>query len=124
DALHVTTALCRHCARKNRRRPAENSPSRCRQHHRRVWLMTTTYDGRPYPTISAYLYYEDLAAALDWLADAFGLRERMRDAQPDGSLGHCEMEYGDSVVMFGSPPGFRSPAKTGVVPFGMYVHVD
>ena len=30
------------------------------------------------PRITPYLYYKDVAGALDWLARAFGLRERMR----------------------------------------------
>jgi uncharacterized glyoxalase superfamily protein PhnB len=84
----------------------------------------TEYGGMHYPTVSPYMYYEDLAAALDWLAKAFGFTERMRDTQADGSVGHCEMAYGDSVIMFGSPPGFRSPAHGGSVSVGVHVHVD
>jgi uncharacterized glyoxalase superfamily protein PhnB len=82
------------------------------------------YDGRHYPTVSPYIYYEDLPAALDFLEAAFGCLERMRDVQPDGTLGHCELECGDSVLMFGSPPGFKNPAHTGQVTVGIYVHVD
>jgi uncharacterized glyoxalase superfamily protein PhnB len=84
----------------------------------------TEYDGRHYPTISPYVLYEDLGAALDFLAAAFGLVERMRDIHPDGTLGHCEMACGDSVLMFGSPPGYENPAHTGHVSVGIYVHVD
>src|SRR3954466_10166883 len=86
--------------------------------------MTNEYSSRRYPTMSAYLYYEDVGAALQFLTDAFGLQERMRDVRPDGSLGHCQMAYGDSVVMLGGVPEHRSPDRTGLVPFGMYVHVD
>src|SRR5215831_19754561 len=82
------------------------------------------YDGRRYPTVSAYLFYEDLPAALDFLAEAFGFEERMRDTRPDGTLGHCEMQCGDSVLMFGSPPGYENPAHSGHVSVGIYVHVD
>lgn len=84
----------------------------------------TDYDGRHYPALSPYLYYENLGAALDWLVAVFGFTERMRDARPDGSLGHCEIEHDGAVVMLGSPPGFESPAHTGRAPFGIYVHVD
>jgi len=82
------------------------------------------YGGMHYPTVSPYLYYEDLAAALEFLAAAFGFKERIRDTRPDGTLGHCEMEYGDSVLMFGSPPGYRNPAHAGHVSVGIYVHVE
>jgi uncharacterized glyoxalase superfamily protein PhnB len=84
----------------------------------------TDYDGRPYPPLSPYMYYEDAGAAVDWLVAAFGLTERMRDVHPDGSIGHCEVEHDGGVVMIGAPPGFESPDRTGRAPFGIYVHVD
>ena len=84
----------------------------------------TEYGGRQYPTVSPYLFYEDLPAALDFLTKAFGFVERLRDTRPDGTIGHCEMTCGESVLMFGSPPGFENPAHTGQVSVGIYVHVD
>ena len=84
----------------------------------------TTYDTRTYPTISPYLYYEDGAAALEWLPTAFGLTERMRSAADDGTVVHAELELGDAVVMLGCPPGHRSPKRSGERQFGIYVHVD
>lgn len=57
------------------------------------------------------LSYEDCAAALDWLTRAFGFRERMRLAQPDGRIGHAEMETEHGVIMLASgPAGYESPA--------------
>jgi PhnB protein len=82
------------------------------------------YGGQRYPTVCPYLFYEDLPAALDWLGEAFGFIERMRDVQPDGSLGHCEMTFGDAVIMMGSPPNRTSPAHLASVTVGLYVHVD
>src|SRR3954470_1639966 len=73
------------------------------------------YGGHTYPTISAYLLYEDVGAALDFLAHAFDFTERMRNLNPDGSLSHCEMAYGDSVIMLGNPPNYRGPAKLGAI---------
>jgi PhnB protein len=83
----------------------------------------TEYGGYSYPAVSAYLYYEDVGAALDFLAKAFDFSERMRNVNPDGSLSHCEMAYGDSVIMMGSPPNYRSPARLGAVTVGIHVHV-
>jgi uncharacterized glyoxalase superfamily protein PhnB len=85
-------------------------------------VTTSHWDG--FPTISAYVYYEDAGAAMDWLIETFGFTERMRGVQPDGSLGHCELSHGNSVLMIGGPPGHQSPARTGHVPFGLYVLVD
>jgi len=57
------------------------------------------------PRITPYLLYEDLGGALDWLAKAFGLRERLRQAGPDGKPTHAEMTLGDDgVVLMGGPP--------------------
>ena len=76
-----------------------------------------------YPTICAYLYYDD-PRALDWLVDVFGFTVRMRDVRPDGSLGHCELVLGDSVVMLGTPDGYRGPDADEPNRFGLFVHVD
>ena len=56
------------------------------------------------------LAYEDGFAALDWLSNAFGFRERTRMAGPDGQLAHGEMEAGDGIVMLATPtPQYQSP---------------
>src|SRR5689334_2270681 len=44
------------------------------------------------------LSYEDGIAALEWLAKAFGFRERTRMLWPDGRLSHGEMEAGDGLI--------------------------
>ena len=84
----------------------------------------TEYGGQQYPTLSPYVLYEDLPAALDFLVAAFGFTVRMRNENPDGTLSHCEMTVGDSVLMLGAPPNFQNPAHTGTVSVGMHVHVD
>ena len=61
------------------------------------------------PRITPYLFYEDVAGALAWLAKAFGFRERMRMPGPDGKIMHAEMEMADGVVMMGYPgPEYRN----------------
>jgi uncharacterized glyoxalase superfamily protein PhnB len=75
------------------------------------------HDGHHYPTVCTYLFYEDGAAALDFLTNAFGLKERMRSLQPDGSVG-------DGVVMVGCPPNQRTPSELGHITAGVYVLVD
>jgi len=77
------------------------------------------------PRITPYLYYEDVAAALAWLARAFGFRERLRMPGPDGSVMHAEMQLADGVVMMGRPgPDYRSPKRLGQVTQSLYVYVD
>jgi len=77
------------------------------------------------PRITPYLLYEDLAAALEWLANAFGLSERLRIAGPDGKPGHAEMTLADGVVMMGHPgPEYSSPKRHGHVCQLIYAYVD
>jgi uncharacterized glyoxalase superfamily protein PhnB len=76
-----------------------------------------------YPTLCPYIYYEDTAAALDWLSQAFGFRERLRTTTDDGEVGHAEMQVDEAVIMLGSPPNHKSPAHLGQVTVGMYVRV-
>lgn len=90
------------------------------------------------PRIVPMLSYEDAAAALDWLAEAFGFRERTRMTDSEGRIGHAEMELGDGIIMLATPTAdYQSPKhhaevceaarKWSAVPFvidGVYVTVD
>lgn len=77
------------------------------------------------PRISSCLYYRDVAAAIDWLTTAFGLRERMRMPGSDGVIAHAEMEFADGVVMLGCPgPDYRNPSQLGGVTQSLYLYVD
>lgn len=80
------------------------------------------------PEIAPNVFYDDPAAALDWLAKAFGFTTRMSLPGPDGGVIHAEMEVGDSAIML-SPtsgnPAWRSPRSLGgAVTTGLYVYVD
>ena len=77
------------------------------------------------PRIVPYLYYEDVDAALPWMAKAFGLRERMRVPGPDGKVMHAEMEIDDGLVMMGCPgPEYRNPQHLGHATQSLYVYTD
>ncbi len=77
------------------------------------------------PRITPYLLYEDVASVLEWLAKAFGFRERMRLPGPDGKITHAEMELADGVIMMGCPgPEYQNPKRLGHVTQNLYVYVD
>jgi uncharacterized glyoxalase superfamily protein PhnB len=61
------------------------------------------------------LRYRDARAAIDWLAQAFGLRcQAVHDESADGSIVHAELRHGDGVVMLGSWRGeqdLRAPGQ-------------
>jgi uncharacterized glyoxalase superfamily protein PhnB len=64
---------------------------------------------RALPMIS----YENVAAAIDWLTEVFGFRERgERNTEADGTVSHAELELDGAVVMLGWPGlDYRGPAK-------------
>ena len=57
--------------------------------------------------------YEDTAAAIDWLTEAFGFREHgERYVMEDGTIGHAELELHGSVIMLATPtPDYLSPKR-------------
>jgi uncharacterized glyoxalase superfamily protein PhnB len=58
------------------------------------------------------LAYEDAAAAIDWLTEAFGFRERPdeRYTDADGTVTHAELERDGASVMLATPnPDYQSP---------------
>jgi len=69
----------------------------------------------PYKTtVTPYLLYEDVGAALAFLSQAFGFRERLRFVEPGGAISHAELEVGDALLFLGQPgAGYRNPKHTG-----------
>ncbi|OYW54987.1 MAG: hypothetical protein B7Y80_09085 [Hyphomicrobium sp. 32-62-53] len=45
--------------------------------------------------------YRDVAAAVDWLAGAFGFEKRSIITDPDGTVAYAELSYGRGIVMLG-----------------------
>jgi uncharacterized glyoxalase superfamily protein PhnB len=65
-----------------------------------------------YPAVIPMIAYENGPAAMDWLARAFGFRERTRMTTPDGRLSHGEMEAGDGLIMLATPsPHYHGPKR-------------
>jgi uncharacterized glyoxalase superfamily protein PhnB len=66
------------------------------------------------PRVTPYLHYEDCAAAIDWLSEAFGFREILRFTDVNGVVTHAELRLEDGLVFIGHPgPEYRSPKRTG-----------
>jgi uncharacterized glyoxalase superfamily protein PhnB len=51
--------------------------------------------------MSQSLFYQDPAAAIDWLCDAFGFELRLKVEGDAGEIVHSELTYGDGLVMVG-----------------------
>jgi uncharacterized glyoxalase superfamily protein PhnB len=72
-----------------------------------------------------YLLYEDCAAALGWLSEAFGFEEVLRYTGEQGYVNHAEMRVGDGLVYMGDPgDDYQNPKRVGHETVGIYVRVD
>ena|SRR5437773_688818 len=54
------------------------------------------------PRLYPSMRYRDAPAAIAFLKEAFGFREREVIANEDGTIAHAELSYGPSVLMLGS----------------------
>ncbi|MYW97351.1 glyoxalase [Amycolatopsis rubida] len=83
-------------------------------------------DNAGFRGIGPYLYYEDAAAALEWLAEAFGFTEVARYADEGGIVREAEMRAGDAPVsLHGADPGYwAEQGVPGPVGHMCIVYVD
>lgn len=55
-----------------------------------------------WPRITSALTYRDAPAAIDFLCKAFGFTVRLRVDGDAGRVEHCELDYGDGLLMLSS----------------------
>jgi PhnB protein len=76
-------------------------------------------------TVTPYLSVRDAAAAIEFYKNAFGAAEVTRMVQPDGRVGHAEINIGGARIMLADEfpeIGFRSPESLGGSP--LHIHLD
>lgn len=59
----------------------------------------------PWPRISSSLFYDDAAAAIDWLVQAFGFEVLLKIEGEGGRIEHSELLFGDGLIMVGQAGG-------------------
>ena len=80
-----------------------------------------------YHSITPYLTVEDAAEAIEFYGRAFGAEETVRMNGPDGSIGHAELQIGDSKVMLSDPfpqSSVRPPSERGGPTASIFLYVD
>jgi PhnB protein len=80
-----------------------------------------------YHTVTPYLIVNGGAAAIEFYKKAFGAREVFRMSQPDGKIGHAEIQIGDSRVMLADEVPemqHRSPKSLGGSPISILLYVE
>lgn len=53
-------------------------------------------------TVIPTLRYNDAAAAIEWLCDAFGFEEHLVVPGEDGTIVHAQLGFGNGMIMLGS----------------------
>jgi PhnB protein len=72
-----------------------------------------------YHSVTPYLVVDDAAKAIDFYQRAFGAKEIMRMATPNGKVSHAELQIGDSMIMLSEEmpgSGNKSPHTLGGSP--------
>lgn len=72
-----------------------------------------------YHSVCPFLIVNGAQELVDFLSAAFGATERERITRMDGSIGHAEVQIGDSVVMLTDATDQLPPR-----PSAFYVYVD
>ncbi len=82
------------------------------------------------PPCSPYLFYDDVAGAVRFLVEAFGLQERFVDRDEAGKVQHAQLGHRAGMVMLGATgahTGYRprrNPQALGGLNAGVYLFVD
>jgi uncharacterized glyoxalase superfamily protein PhnB len=53
-------------------------------------------------TVIPCLRYRNASAAIEWLCTAFGFNKQAVHANPDGTIAHAQLTFGNGMVMLGS----------------------
>jgi uncharacterized glyoxalase superfamily protein PhnB len=77
-------------------------------------------------SVIPFIYYEDPAAAIEWLKEAFGFSEHAVHRAEDGTIAHAELRLGTGIIMPGAPAelGMTSAKRLGGANQGNYVVVE
>jgi predicted enzyme related to lactoylglutathione lyase len=81
------------------------------------------------PALTPYIVVSDARRALDWYAEVFGAQPRGElHVNPDGTIGHAEVEIGDAVLMFSEAsdlwPDVPVRAPDAPATFSHSLHLD
>ena len=78
-------------------------------------------------SLNAYLAVDRATEAIEFYKRAFGAKERSRMPGPDGTIGHAELEIGDSIVMLSDPfpqSSYSPPNLLGGTTIGLLFYTE
>lgn len=78
-----------------------------------------------YTSLTPYLIVKGAVKALEYYSQAFGAKELFRLPQPDGRLGHAEMQLGNARFMLADEfPERNILAPRGPSPISLMIYTD
>ncbi|HEY7559936.1 MAG TPA: VOC family protein [Candidatus Binatia bacterium] len=80
-----------------------------------------------YHAVTPYMSVQGAAGAIAFYKKAFGAKEVMRMPGPAGTIGHAEIQVGDSRIMLADEfpeMNFRSPRSVGGTPVNIHLYVS
>jgi PhnB protein len=80
-----------------------------------------------YHTVTPYLAVDDAAAAIEYYTKVFGAKETVRMDGPDGTIGHAELDVGDSKIMLSDPfpqASTKPPKELGGTSASVFMYVE
>ena len=80
-----------------------------------------------YNTLTPYIAVKGAGKAIEFYQKVFGARETGRISMPDGTIGHCELQLGDSKLMMAEENekwGNISPLTLGGSTVHLSLYVD
>ena len=89
--------------------------------------MSTKAIPKGYHAVTPYLSVQGASEAISFYKKAFGAKEVMRMPGPGGTIGHAEIELGDSRVMLADEfpeMNFRAPHSIGGTPVNIHLYVS
>jgi PhnB protein len=80
-----------------------------------------------YHALTPSIVVDKAAEAIEFYKRAFGAKERMRMPGPGDTIGHAELEIGDSVLMISDPfpqGSVKTPKELGGTTVGIFMYVE
>jgi PhnB protein len=76
-------------------------------------------------SMSLYICVANASAAIDFYRKAFGAKELSRLAEPDGKIGHAELQIGDTVLMISDEyPDYGALSPQTIGGSSVRIHLD
>jgi len=79
----------------------------------------------PVRSVSLYICVAGASAAIDFYREAFGAKELMRLTEPDGTIGHAEIQIGNTVLMISDEyPDYGTLSPQTIGGSSVKLHLD